>query len=535
MSSPESSAGQYRQRAYDIVEDGSLSYDEKQDRLVELGREYLGVANGHVEKYVEGGVHEVVASDSVGDVPIKKGDRFDRSFTFCRLTAERDTSLAISDAEEEGYGDDPARRKHGISCYLGAKITVGNDLYGTVCFVDPEVKEGGFSPEERSFVELVARLLGYQLESKGYEDEIDRREEELRVKNRAIDEAPVGITIADATESDMPLVYVNDMFLETTGYGREEVIGRNCRFLQGEATKEGPVERIARGIDDEGTVTEEILNYRSDGTPFWNELTVAPIEDDDGGVSHYMGFQREVTERVRTRRLLSVISRALRHNVRNRLTAVRGLVDALLEEAETEAGAEYAERLNEVVDSLAETSEKARRLEGSIQEPAKPVTVDVSEKVESAAETLRESYPDARLTVDAGEGVRAVGSADIEEALVELGENGIRHGGETVGFGVSEEDDEVVVRVTDDGDGLPEVEKEVLRSGEETQLHHGSGIGLFLVNWLVTNVGGRVTTEDGNGATVAVRLPAVDDGDEPRGVSETALGVGGVDVSENTG
>jgi len=527
MSDPDISDGQYRRRAYEVVEDESLSYEEKQDRLVELGREFLGVANGHVEKYEEGGVHRVVASDNDGEAITEEGDEFDRRFTFCRIAMERDTSLAISDADEEGYEDDPARRKHGVSCYLGAKITVGNDTYGTICFIDPDANEDDFLPEERSFVELLARLLGYQLESEGYEDEIDRREEELRVKGGAVDEAPVGVTIADATEENMPLVYVNNMFLETTGYGREEVIGRNCRFLQGEETEEEPVESIARAIDNEEAVTEEILNYRSDGTPFWNELTVAPIDDEEGGVSHYIGFQREVTERVRTRRLLSVISRSLRHNVRNRLTAIRGLVDKLTEEADTEAGMEYAERLNGVVDSLAETSKKARRLETSIQEPAEPVEVDVSEEVRKAADELRDTYPEAEVSVEADGATEAVGGDDIMDAFVELGENGVLHGEGEVEFSVQEEGDEVVVRVSDGG-GLPEIEKEMIRSSEETQLRHGSGIGLFLANWLVTNVGGRVVPGAGEdeGSTVTVHLLAAEGGEETRRGSETALGVG---------
>jgi PAS domain S-box-containing protein len=525
MDSHGTTDGQYRQRAYDIVEDEGMSYEEKQKRLVGLGREYLGVKNGHVEKYIEGGVHEVVVSDNREDVVVEAGDRVDRKFTFCRLTTERDTSLAISDAEEEGYGDDPAREEHGVSCYLGAKITVGNDLYGTVCFVDSEPRTESFTPEERTFVELIARLLGYQLESRGYEEEIDRREEELRLKNRAMDEAPVGITIADADGGEMPLVYVNDEFLEITGYARQDAVGRNCRFLQGEATEEDPIRRLAEAIDDEEAVTEEILNYRSDGTPFWNELTVSPVKDEDGEVSHYVGFQRDVTRRVRTRRLLSVISRALRHNVRNRLTAIRGLVDSV-SRGEGQV-AEYVEGINEGLDSIEEITEKTRRLEREVQNPPEPRMIDVSEEVREAVASLRERYPESSVGFDAPEGVEAVGSDRIREAFAELGENGVRHGGENVRFEVERGDDEVVVRVTDDGEGLPEVEKDVIRSGEETQLHHGSGVGLFLVNWLVTSVGGYLVTADSSDATVSVHLPASDDDDgKPGEGSVKPLGVG---------
>ncbi|WP_254766933.1 bacterio-opsin activator domain-containing protein [Salinilacihabitans rarus] len=117
------------------------------------------------------------------------------------------------------------------------------------------------------------------------------------VKARAVDEAPVGVTISDPSREDNPLVYVNEAYREITGYTADEVVGQNCRFLQGEDTDPKAVAEMRRGIDAEEPVTVEVRNYRKDGSPFWNEVTIAPVRDDRGDLTHYVGFQNEITAR----------------------------------------------------------------------------------------------------------------------------------------------------------------------------------------------------------------------------------------------
>ena len=117
------------------------------------------------------------------------------------------------------------------------------------------------------------------------------------LKVRAMDEAPVGITITDPERPDNPLIYANESFQRVTGYPVEDVLGRNCRFLQGERTDAEAVATIREGIEAAEPVTVELLNYRRDGEPFWNEVTVAPLRDAAGAVTHYVGFQVDVTAR----------------------------------------------------------------------------------------------------------------------------------------------------------------------------------------------------------------------------------------------
>ncbi len=117
------------------------------------------------------------------------------------------------------------------------------------------------------------------------------------VKDRSIDEAPVGIAISDPDRDDNPLVYVNDAYQEITGYSYDDVVGCNCRLLQGEGSDEETIAEMAAAIDEDRPVTVEIKNYRKDGTEFWNEVTIAPVRNDEGEVTNYVGFQNDVTAR----------------------------------------------------------------------------------------------------------------------------------------------------------------------------------------------------------------------------------------------
>ncbi|MFA1612111.1 PAS domain S-box protein [Halobellus rubicundus] len=159
------------------------------------------------------------------------------------------------------------------------------------------------------------------------------------LKTRAMDEAPVGITVADARKPDMPLVYANAAFERITGYPPEYAVGRNCRFLQGEETRDEPVAEMRRAIEEGRTTTVELRNYRRDGELFWNEVTLAPLRDGAGEIAYFVGFQQDVTRRKRA-------ERAAEHR-------------AARIEREREAQKRLLERLNGVVADVTEAVTRA--------------------------------------------------------------------------------------------------------------------------------------------------------------------------------
>ena len=127
--------------------------------------------------------------------------------------------------------------------------------------------------------------------------ERQQKEAELRLSNQAIAASSNGIVIADASKPDIPLTYVNPAFERLTGYTAQEVIGRNCRFLQGQDTDQPGLIELRKALRDGKGCTVVLSNYRKDGTRFWNELTVSPIYDANDNLTHFVGIQTDITER----------------------------------------------------------------------------------------------------------------------------------------------------------------------------------------------------------------------------------------------
>ncbi|MEF8828760.1 MAG: PAS domain S-box protein [Haloarcula sp.] len=144
-------------------------------------------------------------------------------------------------------------------------------------------------------------------------DVTDRKERERKLlrHKRAMDEAPVGVTITDPDQTDNPMIYANDHYRDLTGYSPAELLGENCRMLQGENTDPEPVDTMRDAIDAAERVTVEIRNYRKDGTEFWNKVWIAPVRDDDGTVVNYVGFQQDITARKRREKRLEETSSRL--------------------------------------------------------------------------------------------------------------------------------------------------------------------------------------------------------------------------------
>lgn len=163
-------------------------------------------------------------------------------------------------------------------------------------------QEGGFRWVEvhcRLMLNDVDQILG----TFGTLNDIsDRRwaEAALTLRNQAISASSNGIVIVDATLLDMPIIYVNPAFETITGYSIAEVIGRNCRLLQGSDTEQPNLRQLRSAIQQGQDCTVILQNYRKDGTLFWNQLSISPIRDPEGNLTHFVGIQTDITERKQT-------------------------------------------------------------------------------------------------------------------------------------------------------------------------------------------------------------------------------------------
>lgn len=178
----------------------------------------------------------------------------------------------------------------------------------------------------------------------------DRRELALV----AVERTRMPMVVSDPNQPDNPIVLANHAFLDLTGHSAEEVIGRNCRFLQGPDTAQAVIDRLRQALArDEDHIEIELLNYRKDGSTFWNQLVISAVRDADGRLLYHFASQQDVSAR-RAAQALQVNEHQLLmevdHRAMNALTLVQSIVS--LTRADTDEGLLHAIRRR--VDALAQ-------------------------------------------------------------------------------------------------------------------------------------------------------------------------------------
>jgi PAS domain S-box-containing protein len=225
------------------------------------------------------------------------------------------------------------------------------------------------------------------------------------------------MVITDPRQSDNPIVFCNDAFTRLTGYGRDEILGRNCRFLQGPATREADVAAVRAAVAERTSVEVDIQNYRKDGTTFWNALLISPVFV-DGELAYFFASQMDVTDRKRAEEHSFLLNRELDHRVKNTLATVQTLVLQTLKDASVpaEVSGAVAGRLQ----ALARSHDVLTR-----EAWASALMADV---IEGALEPTRASAGE-RITVEGPDlRLRPRIATMLSLAIHELGDNAEHHG-----------------------------------------------------------------------------------------------------------
>ena len=179
---------------------------------------------------------------------------------------------------------------------VAVPIMLGDEVLGVLDVQHNIVN--GLSHEDAVLVQSIADQVAVGLENARSFERITAVQESLRLRDRAITATSDGIIISDPNQHDMPIVYVNAGFERMTGYTPAEVLGRNCRFLQGDDTNQAELARLRLALRDKQSCRVTLRNYRKDGSMFWNELDVSPVYDEVGNLTNFIGVQKDVTERI---------------------------------------------------------------------------------------------------------------------------------------------------------------------------------------------------------------------------------------------
>ena len=350
---------------------------------------------------------------------------------------------------------------------------------------------------------------------------------------------PTGIVICDPNLPDCPIIYANPAFYRITGYAEEEVIGRNCRFLQGPGTNPRHIQAMRDAIEQGKAIDVEIVNHRKDGSRFVNELHLSPVLGEDGEVRYIFGIQHDVSAREQFARDAERARRAaeranaeksdflafMSHEIRTPMNGVMGTISLLLDttlDAEQHAYAETARRCGELLLATVNEMLDLSRIEAghlAIEEEAFDLAAPVAEVLDLLAPAVAEKGIRLSASIDPLLPARVIGDARrLRQVLLNLADNAVKFtaaGG--VGIRVERAEANGMVRfaVADTGIGMPpEVQARLFgrfaQGGPETARRYGgSGLGLMICKRLVGLMGGRIVlaSTPGKGSTFSFEIP----------------------------
>ena len=357
----------------------------------------------------------------------------------------------------------------------------------------------------------------------------------------AVGATQAGVVITDPSLPDNPVIFVNPAFTRITGYEAEEVMGRNCRFLHGPGTDSRVIDKLRDRLQEGEPAQVELLNYRKDGSRFWNRLGVSPVLNDDGSVRFFVGIQADITEQKRTERDLMAAKESaelayrskseflavMSHELRTPLNAIIGFSDILKGELFGpvgdprycdyardihESGSHLLALINDILDlSKGEAGKLELYEEGfSLEEVVEGCVLMVRTRAEASGLSLEVEIPEKLPQVHGDE-------RKIKQVVLNLFSNAIKFSepGGVVGLKAELVADGLRVIVSDSGIGMDP--KDIPRAFEPfeqvesaiSKQHAGTGLGLPLSKRFVELHGGtmEIESQTGVGTSVSFILP----------------------------
>lgn len=397
---------------------------------------------------------------------------------------------------------------------------------------------------------------------------LDAAEAEIHLQKMAIESSVNGIVITDPHQPDHPIVYANQGFLKLTGYQREEVLGRNCRFLQCKESDPAVVRKIGRAVaDGEGTRTV-LLNSRKDGTRFWNNLSITPVRNHQGELVNFVGVQQDVSDQMAAQLKLEEATRAseqasqakssflatMSHELRTPLTAVLGFADMLRNESDDP---DYLEKIDTIrrngsylLALLNDILDLSKIEAGKLSFGTQCIDVRAVLKEVEILMQVRAQEANVPLRFDLHHPLPREVKADevrVRQIIVNLVSNAIKFtkSGEVVvqarlnACPDNPDESRLEVSVTDTGIGISRKHQANLftpfnQAPKQTTQHAGgTGLGLSISKRLAEGMGGdiEVQSQIGQGSCFTLCLPVTDE--QARGAAMVSSESQRIDAQSN--
>lgn len=352
----------------------------------------------------------------------------------------------------------------------------------------------------------------------------------------AVEMTRMPMIITDPRQPDNPIVFANGAFLDLTGYAEGQILGRNCRFLQGADTDRDTVAEIRHGIEEHRAVAVDILNYKADGTPFWNGLFMGPVFDKDGELLYYFASQLDITDKfnqhqssIQAQKMeaIGALTAGLAHDFNNLLHVATGNLELATRQLHgSNSAIDALERSRGALDKATRLTQKL--LTFARKQNLHPKLVSLNQVVLGLADMLGPTLPKSiTLRLDLGTNLPQcqVDADHLDSALLNLVKNAreaMPDGGaitiatrEFTGTAPAKllangAHPCVEVAIQDSGPGMAD---EVVRRATEpffTTKGPGTGLGLAMVHGFAEQSQGKlhIASTLGKGTTVTLRFPS---------------------------
>lgn len=355
----------------------------------------------------------------------------------------------------------------------------------------------------------------------------------------AIEMTRMPMILTDPAQPDNPIVFANKAFLDLTGYEEKEILGRNCRFLQGAQTDRSSVDELRDAIARRESIALEILNYKRDGTPFWNAVFIGPVYDTSGELLYFFASQLDVTRRRESERAfqqsqkmesIGQLTAGLAHDFNNLLQVITGNLEMLAKRVEGEKSQAYLARARSA-------AERGAKLTGQLLAFARksrldPRAIDVSDCIAGFVDmlesslgrgvelhlSLRRGLPRAVLDVEQLEMAILNIALNARDAmpsggLLTIGTAKLHLNGDAEALQL-EPGDYIVIELRDEGEGMPEhIAARATEPFFTTKpTGKGTGLGLAMASGFVQQSRGRLEIDSvqGKGTTIRMLFPIAD-------------------------